>query len=389
MKAWILHEADKLHFEELEKPVLGRDEVLVAVKAAGICGSDIPRIYKTGAHRHPLIPGHEFSGVVEATGTDADAAWQGKRVGIFPLIPCKNCLPCTRKQYEMCRHYDYLGSRRNGGFAEYAAVPTECLVELPDNVSFAEAAMLEPMAVAVHAMRRAFPEMRDVESEMVQSTQNTSGTVVVCGLGTIGLLLLMLLLERRTGEANRPERRITSVHGSGTAEEKGQANGDILVIGNKDFQKQMVLELGLPEDAYCDSRVQDVSQWLMERTGNRGTDVFFECVGKNETLRLAVDNAAPGGRVCLVGNPYADMLLEKSVYWKILRNQLTLVGTWNSSFTREPGDDWSCVLDLLSRKRITPEKLITHRFPLAELEKGLHIMRDKSEDYVKIMSFPS
>lgn len=389
MKAWILHEVNKLYFEELEKPIPGRGEVLVAVKAAGICGSDIPRIYQTGAHIHPLVPGHEFSGVVETIGRDADASWQGKRVGIFPLIPCKNCPPCKRKQYEMCRHYDYLGSRRDGGFAEYAAVPAECLVELPDNVSFAEAAMLEPMAVAVHAMRRAFPEMQDAAPASMQGTQNTTGTVVVCGLGTIGLLLLMLLLERRTGEANHPERRNPSDDGMGTAEEKGWANEDILVIGNKDFQKRMILEIGLPEDAYCDSRIQDAGRWIMERTGNRGADVFFECVGKNETLQLAVDNAAPGGRICLVGNPYADMLLEKSIYWKILRNQLTLTGTWNSSFIREPGDDWAYVLELLSRKKIMPEKLITHRFPLADLEKGFHIMRDKSEDYVKIMSFPS
>lgn len=83
--------------------------------------------------------------------------------------------------------------------------------------------------------------------------------------------------------------------------------------------------------------------------------MYFECVGKNETLRLAVDNAAPGGRICLVGNPYTDMQLEKSVYWKILRNQLTLMGTWNSSFTREAWDDWAYVLELLSRKRVMPE----------------------------------
>lgn len=389
MKAWILHEINNIKYEELQKPVPGRDEVLVAVKAAGICGSDIPRIYQTGAHTHPLVPGHEFSGVVEAIGTGADAAWQGKRVGIFPLIPCKNCLPCKREQYEMCRHYDYLGSRRNGGFAEYAAVPAECLVELPDNVSFAEAAMLEPMAVAVHAMRRVFPEVRDIASVSRQGIRNMAGTVVVCGLGTIGLLLLMMLLERSAGEANHSRQRNTSDHGSSKVEETGQADSKILVIGNKDFQKQMILELGLPENAYCDSRVQDVSRWLAERTGNRGADVFFECVGKNETLQLAVDIAAPGGRICLVGNPYTDMQLEKSVYWKILRNQLTLTGTWNSSFTRQPEDDWAYVLEMLSRNRIMPEKLITHRLPLADLEKGLHIMRDKSEDYVKIMSFSS
>ena len=489
MKAWILHEVGKIQLEELEKPVPGRGEVLIAVRTAGICGSDIPRIYETGAHTHPLIPGHEFSGVVEAVASEADAAWLGKRVGIFPLIPCRSCPSCANKLYEMCRHYDYLGSRRNGGFAEYAAVPVECLVELPDNVTFAEAAMLEPMAVAVHAMRRAFPEMKytgsrtkpvkeslgyagkqalekktgqqmeqrtgptgqtpqtpaepieqraetetpqtptgpieqttetpqtpQTPTESIEQTTGTpadsigetphtptapieksgrgdeaaAGTVVVCGLGTIGLLLLMMLLERRAGQegSHNPERLRARDNGT-DAVGAGPGDSVILAIGNKDYQKQMVLELGLPEDAYCDSREQDVSQWLMERSGKQGADIFFECVGKNETLRLAVDNAAPGGRVCLVGNPYSDMLLEKSVYWKILRNQLYITGTWNSSFTGEPDDDWAYVLELLSRRRIVPEKLITHRFSVDELEKGFQIMRDKAEDYVKIMAFPS
>lgn len=379
MKAWVLHGVDDIKYESLEKPVPDLGEVLVSVKAAGICGSDIPRIYKTGAHRHPLIPGHEFSGVVEELGADVDAGWLGKRVGIFPLIPCGKCLPCANRLYEMCRNYDYLGSRRDGGFAEYVAVPAECLLELPKQVSFAEAAMLEPMAVAAHAMRRALPETRYITENSDSTTAeavktvgksgNTDCIMAVYGLGSIGFLLVMLLLEKRAAEGK----------GSGTE------GGRLLVIGNKDFQRQMILEMGLPEDSYCDSRKQDVSGWLMGRTGNRGVDVFFECVGKNETLRQVVDNAAPGGRICLVGNPYSDMCLEKPVYWKILRNQLTVMGTWNSSFLHEAEDDWTYVLKLLSQRRITPEKLISHRFPLDELERGLHIMRDKSEDYGKII----
>lgn len=366
MKAWVLHGVNDIKFETLEKPLPDSGEVLVSVKAAGICGSDIPRIYKTGAHRHPLIPGHEFSGVVEELGAGVDAGWQGKRVGIFPLIPCGNCPPCRNRQYEMCRNYDYLGSRRDGGFAEYVAVPAKCLLELPEQVSFAEAAMLEPMAVAAHAMRRALP---NPEHNAAEDNALGADTVAVCGLGTIGLLLVMLLLEKR------------GAGGKGSDTEDSR----LLAIGNKDSQRRMLLELGLPEDSYCDSRKQDVAGWLMERTGNRGADVLFECVGKNETLRQVVDNAAPGGRICLVGNPYSDMCLEKPVYWKILRNQLTVMGTWNSSFLHEAQDDWAYALKRLSQKRIAPEKLISHRFPLEDLERGLHIMRDKSEDYVKIM----
>lgn len=154
MRAYVLHGIDDLRLEETALPEIKEREVLVKVMAAGICGSDIPRIYKTGTYSYPLTPGHEFSGTVIKTGPEADKKWMGKRVGIFPLIPCGECEPCRKKQYEMCRHYSYLGSRTNGGFAEYAAVPEENLIELPEEVSYEVAAMLEPMAVAVHAMRK-------------------------------------------------------------------------------------------------------------------------------------------------------------------------------------------------------------------------------------------
>lgn len=347
MKAWVLHDVNDLRFEKVEKPKLEAGEVLVAVKAAGVCGSDIPRIYRTGTHVHPLIPGHEFSGVVEEVGAGVADLWIGRRVGIFPLIPCGECGPCRRKQYEMCRNYGYTGSRRDGAFAEYVSVPAENLLELPDEAAFEEAAMLEPMAVAVHAMRR--------------TAICNDDTVAVCGLGTIGLLLLMFLLEK---------------------DEKRK----ILAIGNKDSQKQAAMRMGLSAENYCDSKKQNAAEWLMAQTQGQGADVFFECVGKNETVSLAVTGAAPAGRVVLVGNPGSDMCLEKEVYWKILRNQLTLSGTWNSSFTHEPEDDWHYVLDRLSRKRIAPADLISHRFPIEELDKGLRIMRDKSEEYIKIMS---
>ncbi len=345
MKAWILHGINDIRFEEAARPEPADKEVLVSVRAAGICGSDIPRIFKTGAHRHPLIPGHEFSGVVEKAGALADKKWEGKRVGVFPLIPCRECAACARRQYELCRNYSYLGSRRDGGFAEYALVPEWNLIELPTAVSHVEAAMLEPMAVAVHAMRR------------VQLCQ--SGTVVVYGLGTIGMLLVMLLLD--AGIRN------------------------ILAVGNKEFQRQLAGKMGLAEQSYCDVRAQAADGWVRERTNGAGADAVFECVGRNEAFVQAVRLAAPMGQVCLVGNPYSDMALDKNTYWRILRDQLVITGTWNSSFTHGHDDDWHYALDRLSRKRVSPEKLVTHRLSMGNLDEGLHIMRDKTEDYVKIM----
>lgn len=345
MKAWVLHGVDDIRYEETARPQPADGEVLLRVQAAGICGSDIPRIYKTGAHTHPLIPGHEFSGIVEQIGASADPGWEGKRVGVFPLIPCGKCISCRKRQYELCRNYSYLGSRRNGGFAEYVLVPEWNLIELPEDVSFVDAAMLEPMAVAVHAMRRV--QFHDDE------------TVAVCGLGTIGMFLMMFLIE--AGIRN------------------------IVAVGNKAFQRHLACRLGLDGQFYCDSRERDAADWVRERTNGTGADIVFECVGRNETFAQAVRLAAPSGQVCLVGNPYSDMALDKSAYWKILRDQLVITGTWNSSYIHNPYDDWHYVLDRLSRKRIPPERMVTHRLPMEELEHGLHIMRDKTEDYIKIM----
>ena len=346
MKAWVLHNINDIRYEDAATPEVKENEVLVKVRAAGICGSDIPRIYTSGAYFYPLITGHEFSGQVEALGENADSKWLGKRVGVFPLIPCRECIPCQNKRYEMCKKYSYLGSRRNGGFAEYVAVPERNLLELPDNVTFEQAAMLEPMAVAVHAIRRIEPKVTD--------------TVVVCGLGTIGMLIVMFLLE--TGVEN------------------------VLVIGNKDFQRDTAVKLGVAEDCFCDLRANNVDEWLAEKTGGNGADVFFECVGKNETINQAVNNTAAGGKVMLVGNPYGDVAFDKNTYWKILRNQLTVTGSWNSSFTEEKRDDWHYVLGRLAEEKIHPEQIISHRFDMAELERGLHIMRDKSEEFLKVMA---
>ena len=139
-------------------------------------------------------------------------------------------------------------------------------------------------------------------------------------------------------------------------------------------------------EQYCDSKCENAEAWLDKKTGGIGADVFFECVGKNETCSLAINHAAPGGKVCLVGNPYSDMLLDKQVYWKILRNQLTVTGTWNSSFTGEVTDDWHMVVYLLKEKKIDPAQFISHCYRLEELDRGFEIMRDKSEDYIKIMA---
>lgn len=380
MKAYVLHDIGDIRYEEVKEPVLKPDEVLMEVKAVGICGSDIPRIFENGTYSFPLIPGHEFSGCIVKTGAEADPDWLGKRAGVFPLLPCKNCVPCGQQHYEMCRNYSYFGSRTDGAFAQYVAVPVWNLVELPKEVSYEAAAMLEPMAVAAHAMRSMGFEKRaerpeggesvgcmakgtSPEEETCNAPKNTGQerkkTVAVCGLGTIGLLLAMFLKE--AGIDN------------------------LLVIGNKEYQKKDILDLGITGDQYLDSRDGDIVHRILDRTGGLGVDVFFECVGKNETVSEAILATAPAGKIQLVGNPASDMNFDQNTYWKILRNQLTVRGNWNSTFLHSAEDDWHYVLNLLQKGKIHPEHYITQRFRLDELEKGLHIMKDKTEEYVKVM----
>ena len=330
--------------------------MLLRVAHCGICGSDVARVYQTGMYHMPSIPGHEFAGTVESLGAAADAAWQGKRAAVFPLLPCMECDSCKQGVFETCAKYDYLGSRSDGAFAEYVRVPTANLIAIPDDVSFEEAAMCEPMAVAVHAMRAG----------------GVGAAIAVFGAGTFGMLLVMFL--REAGHDN------------------------LFVIGNKEFQKERCIAFGLPEAHFCDTRqCEDAVAWLTEQTKGKGADVCFDCVGTQPVISQCVDAAAPAGMVVLVGNPASDIGLAKATYWKILRRQLTLKGIWNSSFavgahrpdkTGTPpaaADDWTYVMERLATHRIRPAELITHRLPLEQLEDGLAIMRDKTEPYGKVM----
>lgn len=345
MKAYVIKDIGKMEYEEVKVPQIGVSDVLVEVAATGICGSDIPRIYSGGAYFYPLISGHEFAGKIVEVGSKADPGLKGKRVSVFPLIPCNECDQCRQKKYELCQKYGYLGSRQNGGFAEYVLVPAWNVMELPEDIDYEVGALIEPMCVAVHAIRH------------IEITKEDR--ILVFGAGSIGLFVTMFLLEA------------------------GYEN--VYVIGKKDIQRRKAIELGLNEENYCDSSTEDVDIWIKDHTDDHGADILFECVGDNKTINESIRNTAYAAKVVLVGNPRAEVCFDKKTYSTILRRQLTIKGTWNSSFTRDEDDDWHYVVERLANKRIRPEILITHRYDFDKLAEGFDMIHRKSEEYVKVM----
>lgn len=329
MKAYVLHGIGDLRHEDRPMPELRSGWAMVKVLAAGICSSDIPRIFTKGTYHFPTIPGHEFCGQVEAAADNADSGWIGKRVGVFPLIPCKECPSCQKGEYETCGHYDYLGSRRDGGFAEYVAVPVWNLVELPDAVSELQGALLEPAAVALHAVRRA---------EIPYG-----GSVCVVGTGAIGLL---------AGQWAK-------VYGAGR----------VVIKGRNEVKRLLTEQCGL--------------EYLTANTGEQ-FDRVIEAVGSEASLAESIQLTAPGGRLVLMGNPDGSRTLLQDLYWQILRKQLTLTGTWNSSYGSE-NSDWEETVKAIQDGTLKAEAVTSHIFSGAELMKGLSIMKGKREPYCKIM----
>ncbi len=333
MKAYNLHGVNDLRYEEVEIPKLISGWALVEVKAAGICSSDIPRIFKKGTYHFPTIPGHEFSGVVKEVADDDDRSWIGKKIGIFPLIPCKICDSCKKRHYEMCSDYDYVGSRRDGGFAEYVAVPVWNLVELPDNVTFEVAAMLEPLSVALHAVK--------------QTTIGENDKVAIIGTGMIAFAAAQWAYKF--------------------------AKTQVTIIG-RNMNKSGIAE-----------KIEGIDYKLIDDITEE-YDVVIEAVGSVASIDKSINIVKPGGNLVLMGNPEGDIKLVQNTYWRILRKQLHIVGTWNSAYECGEPCDWTEVIDSLKNNEINVEHLITHKFTQVEAENGMKLMLEHKEPYCKVMT---
>jgi L-iditol 2-dehydrogenase len=344
MNALVLHAVGDLRYEMVPAPELRPGWARVRVAAAGVCGSDVPRVFHHGTYRMPLIPGHELSGVIESLAPEGDTKLQaGDRVVIFPLIPCRKCSYCEIGAYGQCVSYDYLGSRTDGGFADYVLAPLTNLLPVPDGVSLADAALTEPAAVALHALR--------------QGEATIGDRVVVLGAGPIGMMISQwatLLGARQVMLVDIDARKLELAH-----------------------------SLGL--GATFNAREGDPVEWVNQTTGGRGADLVIEAAGAPQTFEQALRMARPLGRVVMMGNPAGDVRLPQATVSQLLRKQLTIRGTWNSSFAAVPLNEWEVVLDMLAAGRLQVSPLISHRVPLAGGPAALRMMRDQSEFFNRVV----
>lgn len=334
MKAYRLHAVNNLQYEDIDIPQLPNDDwCIVRVRAAGICSSDIPRIFYKGTYHFPTIPGHEFSGEVYSTINSNYQHLIGKRVGVFPLIPCRKCEQCRKKNYEMCEHYDYLGSRRDGGFAEFVAVPIWNLIDLPDSIGFEQAAMLEPLSVALHAIKR--------------GGVSNGQSVAIVGTGMIGI-------------------------SAGLWAKKLGAK-EVTIVGRSESKRSIVENCGI---RYLDRSIEEIGSY----------DFVLEAVGSPASISESISIANPGSTILLMGNPTGNIEMDQNIYWRILRKQLTIRGTWNSKYDGKVASDWTEAIDAISDGSIDVASLISHRFSQDDLKEGLDLMLKHKEPYCKIMT---
>lgn len=334
MKAYVLYAVNDFRYEDVRFPDCPSGWAIVKVRAAGICSSDIARVFTKGTYHFPTIPGHEFAGEVYCVADEEYFSLVGKKVGVFPLIPCRECPQCQNKHYEMCEHYDYVGSRRDGGFAEYVAVPVWNLVELPDSIPFTSAAMLEPLSVALHAVKVGGVKKGD--------------RVAIIGTGMIGI---------SAGQ---------------WAYKKGAS--DVTVLGRNENKRAIVEKCGLNYEV-C-TKLEDLKQY----------DFVLEAVGSPQAIEMAISATVPGGTVLLMGNPSGDIQLKQEIYWRILRKQLTLKGTWNSKYDGINPSDWTDAVKAIVDCEINVEALISHCYPQEKLKDGLKLIFEHKDPYCKVMT---
>ena len=343
MKALVLSAYEQLEISDIPTPVAGPREVLVRVEACGICGSDVHGYDGTSGRRiPPIVMGHEAAGVIAAVGADVKQFTTGDRVTFDSTVYCGHCDYCLRGEVNLCDNREVVGVscedyRREGAFAEYVRVPEHIIYKLPDSLSFAEAAMLEAVSVALHAVR--------------VSVLKPSDRVLVIGAGMIGLLTLQA--AKATGCAAV---MIADVDGTRLALAR-EAGADVVLHASG----------------------AELQAAILEQTSGHGVDVVFEAVGRNETVASAVDAVRKGGTVVLIGNITPEVKLPLQ---KVVSRELRLQGTAASA------GEYPLAMELMVSGKIDVKKLITAVAPLADGPEWFARLHAREPNLMKVVLAP-
>jgi L-iditol 2-dehydrogenase len=343
MKALLLSEYGRLEMVEVPMPRPGPEEVLIRVEACGICGSDVHGFDgSTGRRIPPIIMGHEAAGTITAVGSGVTGYRTGERVTFDSTIYCGKCEYCLRGEMNLCENRQILGVstpdfKRAGAFADYVVVPQRVLYHLPEAVEFNEAAMVEPLAVAVHAV---------AVSEIAEGS-----AALVVGAGMIGLLVLQVLRDAGCSS--------------------------VIVSDIDDTRLQLAKELGAT--VTFNAKTVDVPAEVLKHTNGAGVDVALEAVGSTPTIRTAIDSVRKGGTVTLIGNvsPTAEIPLQA-----VVSRQLRLQGSAASS-----GEYPKCI-EMLARGAIQVKPLITAVAPLEEGASWFQRLHSREPNLMKIVLAP-
>ena len=319
MKALLLKEYMRLELTDMPRPELGANDVLVQVRACGICGSDVHGLDgSTGRRIPPLVMGHEAAGLIAETGRDVKSWKAGDRVTFDSTVSCGRCHYCRRGDINLCDNRQVLGVscgdyRRHGAFAEYVSVPENILYRLPDPLSFDHAAMIEAVSIAVHAVNL--------------TPRSLGDTAVVVGSGMIGQLTIQAA--------------------------KAAGFGRVFAVDIDDAKLQMARKSGADET--FNSKTTDVATEIAARTGGRGADAALEAVGSTDPIKTAITCVRKGGAVTLIGNvaPKIELPLQQ-----VVTRQIRLQGSCASS-----GEYPACI-ELLSSGAIRVDTMISARTPL-------------------------
>lgn len=347
MKSLRLYGKQDIRFEEADKPVLEKaDDVIIKVKAVGICGSDISRYNKLGPYVEGNVFGHEFAGEVVEVGERVGNIKSGDRVAGCPTFYCGECESCRKGELSRCENLHVMGAYHPGAYAEYAKLPAENIVPLPDNVDYETAAMVEPSAVVVHGFYR--------------TSMQPGAEVAVMGCGNIGLLAVQW----------------AKIFGA----------KKVYAIDIDDSKLEIAKVVGA--DVLINSLEKPAHEQILEHTNGAGVDVAIESAGSPITSAQVFALPKKGGEVVFMGIPYADINIERFYFEKIVRNELRVLGSWNAISSPFPGKEWSTTVHYMSTGQINVKPIISHRLPLEQGPETFDRIINRKESFGKVMFFP-